>query len=181
MSSNHHPHHLLLDQVQHFYESCKSLDYIASDREKPLMKIINNLGGWDVLRFCQLWDSFEMIWDDLDTTLVQLWDSFEIIWDNMDTTLVQLWDSFGIIWDSMDTTLGPLGVLGSTSGHFFLALLLCSLLQPCSRSFNLYNWDPHRVLRELHSEFGVSAFFEVTSSSSSSSSSSASSSTFSSM
>ena len=29
------------------------------------------------------------------------------------------------------------------------------------RSFNLYNWDPHRVLRELHSEFGVSAFFEV--------------------
>jgi len=65
-------------KVQHFYESCKSLDYIASDREKPLMKIINNLGGWDVLR-----------------------------------------------------------------------------------SFNLYNWDPHRVLRELHSEFGVSAFFEV--------------------
>ena len=169
--------------MQHFYESCKSLDYIASDREKPLMKIINNLGGWDVLRFCQLWDSLEMIWDNIDTTLVQLWDSFgiiwdnmdttlvhlwgsfEIIWDNMDTTLVQLWDSVEIIWDSMDTTLGPLGVLGSISGHFFLALLLCSLLQPCSRSFNLYNWDPHRVLRELHSEFGVSAFFEVTSSS----------------
>ena len=84
----------------------------------------------------------------------------------MDTTLVQLWDSVEIIWDSMDTTLVPLGILGSISGHFFLALLLCSLLQPCSRSFNLYNWDPHRVLRELHSEFGVSAFFEVTSSSS---------------
>merc|ERR1711940_511453 len=66
---HHHPHHLL-DQVQHFYESCKSLDYIASNREKPLMKIVNNLGGWDVLRFCQLWDSFELIWDTMDTTLV---------------------------------------------------------------------------------------------------------------
>ena len=32
-------------KVQHFYESCKSLDYIESDKEKPLMKIINNLGG----------------------------------------------------------------------------------------------------------------------------------------
>ena len=36
--------------MQHFYESCKSLDYIESDREKPLMKIVNNLGGWGVLR-----------------------------------------------------------------------------------------------------------------------------------
>ena len=59
-------------KVQHFYESCKSLEYIESDREKPLLKIINNLGGWDVLR-----------------------------------------------------------------------------------SFNLYNWDPHRVLRELHAEYQV--------------------------
>jgi len=65
-------------KVQHFYDSCKSLEYIEADREKPLLKIINNLGGWDVLR-----------------------------------------------------------------------------------SFNLYNWDPHRVLRELHADFRVSAFFEV--------------------
>lgn len=65
-------------KVQHFYESCKSLEYIEADREKPLLKIVNNLGGWDVLR-----------------------------------------------------------------------------------SFNLYNWDPHRVLRELHADFRVSAFFRV--------------------
>merc|ERR1719336_3473976 len=65
-------------KVQHFYQSCKSLDYIESDKEKPLMKIINNLGGWDVLR-----------------------------------------------------------------------------------SFNLYSWDHHRVLRELHADYGVSAFFHV--------------------
>ena len=32
-------------KVQHFYESCKSLEYIEADREKPLLKIINNLGG----------------------------------------------------------------------------------------------------------------------------------------
>ena len=32
-------------KVQHFYQSCKSLEYIEADREKPLMKIINNLGG----------------------------------------------------------------------------------------------------------------------------------------
>ena len=37
-------------KVQHFYESCKSLDYIESDREKPLTKIVKNLGGWGVLR-----------------------------------------------------------------------------------------------------------------------------------
>jgi len=65
-------------KVQHFYESCKSLEYIEADREKPLLKIINNLGGWDVLR-----------------------------------------------------------------------------------SFNLYSWDHHRVLRELHADHGVSAFFRV--------------------
>merc|ERR1712123_34940 len=65
-------------KVQHFYESCKSLEYIEADREKPLLKIVNNLGGWDVLR-----------------------------------------------------------------------------------SFNLYNWDPRRVLRELHADFRVSAFFRV--------------------
>ena len=47
-------------KVQHFYESCKSLDYIESDREKPLMKIVNNLGGWDVLRTFNRynWDSY---------------------------------------------------------------------------------------------------------------------------
>ena len=29
------------------------------------------------------------------------------------------------------------------------------------RSFNLYSWDHHRVLRELHADHGVSAFFRV--------------------
>ena len=29
------------------------------------------------------------------------------------------------------------------------------------RSFNLYSWDHHRVLRELHADYGVSAFFRV--------------------
>ena len=29
------------------------------------------------------------------------------------------------------------------------------------RSFNLYSWDHHRVLRELHADHGVSAFFQV--------------------
>ena len=52
--------------------------YIEQDKEKPLMKIINNIGGWAVLR-----------------------------------------------------------------------------------SFNLYNWDMHRVLRQLHSQYGVNAFFRV--------------------
>jgi hypothetical protein len=50
-------------QVQHFYDSCKSLEYIAADREKPLMKIINNLGGWDVLRSFNLynWDPHRVL------------------------------------------------------------------------------------------------------------------------
>ena len=29
------------------------------------------------------------------------------------------------------------------------------------RTFNLYNWDPHRVLRELHADYSVPAFFRV--------------------
>jgi hypothetical protein len=49
--------------VQHFYESCKTLEYIEADREKPLMKIINNLGGWDVLRSFNLynWDPHRVL------------------------------------------------------------------------------------------------------------------------
>jgi endothelin-converting enzyme len=54
------------------------LGFIESDREKPLVKIINNLGGWEVLR-----------------------------------------------------------------------------------SFNLYSWDSHRVLKRLHAEYYVNAFFRV--------------------
>ena len=54
------------------------LGFIESDREKPLVKIINNLGGWEVLR-----------------------------------------------------------------------------------SFNLYSWDSHRVLKRLHAEYNVNAFFRV--------------------
>jgi hypothetical protein len=54
------------------------LGFVESDREKPLIKIINNLGGWEVLR-----------------------------------------------------------------------------------SFNLYSWDSHRVLKRLHAEYYVNAFFRV--------------------
>jgi hypothetical protein len=54
------------------------LGFVESDREKPLVKIINNLGGWEVLR-----------------------------------------------------------------------------------SFNLYSWDSHRVLKRLHAEYYVNAFFRV--------------------
>ena len=80
-------------KVQHFYQSCKSLEYIEADREKPLMKIINNLGG-------------------------------EISQAGRDShTLLSGWDVL--------------------------------------RSFNLYSWDHHRVLRELHADYGVSAFFHV--------------------
>ena len=50
-------------KVQHFYESCKSLEYVEADRGKPLMKIINNLGGWDVLRSFNLynWDPHRVL------------------------------------------------------------------------------------------------------------------------
>ena len=65
-------------KVQNFYQSCMSLSFVESDKEKPLTKIINGLGGWEVLR-----------------------------------------------------------------------------------SFNLYSWDSHRVLRELHSEHYVDAFFRI--------------------
>ncbi len=65
-------------KIQNFYQSCMSLGFIESDREKPLMKIVNSLGGWNVLR-----------------------------------------------------------------------------------SFNLYSWDSHRVLRELHAEHYVNAFFRI--------------------
>ena len=46
-------------KVQNFYQSCMALSFIESDREKPLMKIINSLGGWEVLRSFNLysWDS----------------------------------------------------------------------------------------------------------------------------
>lgn len=65
-------------KVQNFYQSCMSLAFIESDHEKPLTKMINSLGGWEVLR-----------------------------------------------------------------------------------SFNIYSWDSHRVLRELHAEHGVDAFFAI--------------------
>ncbi len=65
-------------KVKNFYQSCMALDFVEGDREKPLLKVINQLGGWDVLR-----------------------------------------------------------------------------------SFNLYSWDSHRVLKELHAEHGVDAFFRI--------------------
>ena len=37
-------------KVHNFYSSCMALHYIESDSDKPLKKIINKLGGWDVLR-----------------------------------------------------------------------------------------------------------------------------------
>ena len=84
-------------KVQHFYQSCKSLEYIEADREKPLMKIINNLGGEKT--------------PDQPAELLSL------------TDCIAGWDVL--------------------------------------RSFNLYSWDHHRVLRELHADHGVSAFFRV--------------------
>ncbi|CAB4070053.1 ECE [Lepeophtheirus salmonis] len=46
-------------KVSNFYHSCMSLSFIESDKEKPLLKIINSLGGWHVLRSFNLysWDS----------------------------------------------------------------------------------------------------------------------------
>ena len=43
-------------KIQNFYQSCMSLGFIESDREKPLLKIINSLGGWNVLRSFNLYD-----------------------------------------------------------------------------------------------------------------------------
>ena len=39
------------------------LGFVESDREKPLVKIINNLGGWEVLRSFNLysWDSHRVL------------------------------------------------------------------------------------------------------------------------
>ena len=37
-------------KVHNFYSSCMALHYVESDHDKPLVKIINQLGGWDVLR-----------------------------------------------------------------------------------------------------------------------------------
>ena len=65
-------------KVQNFQRSCMALGFIDIDREKPLLKIINALGGWEVLR-----------------------------------------------------------------------------------SFHIYSWDAHRVLRKLHAEHKVDAFFSL--------------------
>ena len=65
-------------KVHNFYESCMALDFVESDKEKPLLKVINSLGGWEVLR-----------------------------------------------------------------------------------SFNIYAFDAHRVLKRLHAEYFVHAFFKV--------------------
>ena len=65
-------------KVHSFYSSCMALEFIESDREKPVLKLINSMGGWEVLR-----------------------------------------------------------------------------------SFNLYAFDSHRVIKRLHSDYGVNAFFKV--------------------
>ena len=65
-------------KVHKFYESCMALSFVESDQDKPLLKVINKLGGWEVLR-----------------------------------------------------------------------------------SFNIYAFDAHRVLKRLHAEYFVHAFFRV--------------------
>lgn len=45
-------------KLKYFYESCMALDNVEADRERPLMKIISELGGWHVRREFSLlsWD-----------------------------------------------------------------------------------------------------------------------------
>nr|CAD7455233.1 unnamed protein product [Timema tahoe] len=48
------PHPVKLSSVtwklKHFYESCMALDNLETDKDQPLHRIINELGGWNVLR-----------------------------------------------------------------------------------------------------------------------------------
>nr|CAD7396102.1 unnamed protein product [Timema poppensis] len=37
-------------KLKHFYESCMALDNLETDKDQPLHRIINELGGWNVLR-----------------------------------------------------------------------------------------------------------------------------------
>lgn len=46
-------------KLKYFYESCMALDNIEADRERPLMKIISELGGWQVRR-----EFSHLSWDD---------------------------------------------------------------------------------------------------------------------
>lgn len=50
-------------KVHNFYTSCMALGFVESDREKPLIKIINALGGWEVLRSFNIysWDSHRVL------------------------------------------------------------------------------------------------------------------------
>jgi predicted metalloendopeptidase len=49
--------------VHNFYASCMSLGFVESDKEKPLLKVINALGGWEVLRSFNIysWDAHRVL------------------------------------------------------------------------------------------------------------------------
>ncbi|XP_071442965.1 endothelin-converting enzyme 2-like [Hetaerina americana] len=55
-------------KVKYFYDSCMSLDNVETDKERPLRKIIKELGDWHVLREFSVhsWD-FKRTWQKLHT------------------------------------------------------------------------------------------------------------------
>lgn len=53
-------------KIKNFYDSCMSLDNIETDKERPLKKIIQELGGWQVLR------EFSVLSWDFSQVLVKL-------------------------------------------------------------------------------------------------------------
>ncbi|XP_046389704.1 protein gone early [Ischnura elegans] len=55
-------------KVKYFYDSCMSLDNVETDKDRPLRKIIKELGDWHVLREFSVhsWD-FKRTWQRLHT------------------------------------------------------------------------------------------------------------------
>ncbi|KAG8236165.1 hypothetical protein J437_LFUL005272 [Ladona fulva] len=55
-------------KVKYFYDSCMSLDNVETDKERQLIRIINQLGNWRVLRGFSVheWD-FKRTWERLST------------------------------------------------------------------------------------------------------------------
>ncbi|KAK6631079.1 hypothetical protein RUM43_014175 [Polyplax serrata] len=59
-------------KIRNFYDSCMSLDNIETDNERPLKNIINELGGWSVLR------NFQVLSWDFSKTLVKLYEVYGV-------------------------------------------------------------------------------------------------------
>ncbi|EEB18638.1 endothelin-converting enzyme, putative [Pediculus humanus corporis] len=59
-------------KIKNFYDSCMSLDNIETDNERPLRKIINELGGWNVLR------NFQVLSWEFSKTLVNLHNEYGV-------------------------------------------------------------------------------------------------------